>query len=210
VEEVTIPIDVQRFELNETQLKKVDELRILYPNMVLSIGRLVGYKGFDILIEAAKYVDATICIIGDGPERTRLQADIDRMGLKDRVHLIGSVSNEDVATFLSAAALYALPSSSNAETFGISQLEALAAGLAVINTNLSTAVPHIARHEIEGLTVSPGNAEEFAQAIRTLLSNDSLRKQMEAAARVRAGDFSQDKFSERYHVALIDALKSGT
>lgn len=207
IEEIAFPVDSSRFDLNLRQKDKVEQLKKRYPSMVLAVGRLVAYKGFDILIAAAKSVNATFCIIGEGPNQEALQAQIKQLKLEDRVFLLGALSDEDLVLYLSAATIFALPSVSNAETFGVSQLEALAAGRAIVNTNLPTAVPHVARHGIEAVTVAPGKPDEFARAIVHLLNEPAIRKQFEAAARTRAQYFSEQSFSEKYFSILQSVRK---
>jgi rhamnosyl/mannosyltransferase len=90
-----------------------------------------------------------------------------------------------------------MPSISEAEAFGIVQIEAMAAGLPVVNTSLSTAVPHIARNGIEGLTVPPNNSDALADALRHLLDHPALAEQMGAAARSRAKAEYRTKIFER-------------
>jgi rhamnosyl/mannosyltransferase len=87
---------------------------------------------------------------------------------------------------LHAAQVFVLPSISEAEGFGIVQVEAMASGLPVINTNLNTTVPLIARHEIEGLTVEVGNAPALASAINRLLGDSALSARLAANGRQRA------------------------
>ena len=74
----------------------------------------------------------------------------------------------------------------SAETFGLAQLEAMAAGRPIINTALDTAVPLVARHGIEALTVPPGDPEQLADAIDTLIGDAERRRRMGEAAKLRA------------------------
>jgi glycosyltransferase involved in cell wall biosynthesis len=93
------------------------------------------------------------------------------------------------------ADVFVLPSVTNAETFGIAQLEAMAAGRPIINTSLDTAVPRVARHGIEAITVPPGNHAQLAEAIETLLRDPERRRRMGHAARLRATtQYSIDAF----------------
>ena len=83
------------------------------------------------------------------------------------------------------ADIFVLPSVTNAETFGIAQLEAMAAGRPIINTSLDTAAPRVARHGIEAITVPPGDPARLADAIETLLRDPERRRCMGDAARLR-------------------------
>jgi glycosyltransferase involved in cell wall biosynthesis/ABC-type polysaccharide/polyol phosphate export permease len=165
--------------------------------LVLACGRLVPYKGFDVLVRAAVGQRFEACIIGEGPERARLEQLIRGLGVQDRVRLLGSIPDGELAKFLHMADVFVLPSVTNAETFGIAQLEAMAAGRPVINTSLDTAVPRVARHGIEAITVPPGNHVRLAEAIETLIRDPERRRRMGKAARRRATmQYSADAFQD--------------
>jgi glycosyltransferase involved in cell wall biosynthesis len=156
---------------------------------------LVPYKGFDVLVRAAVGQRFEVWIIGEGPERARLERMIRSLGVADRVRLLGSAPHAKLAKFMCTADVFVLPSVTNAETFGIAQLEAMAAGRPIINTSLDTAVPRVARHGIEAITVPPGNHAQLAEAIETLLRDPERRRRMGHAARLRATtQYSIDAF----------------
>jgi rhamnosyl/mannosyltransferase len=93
--------------------------------------------------------------------------------------------------------VFALPSITNQEMFGLVQLEAMACRKPVISTNLPTGVPWVNQHGQTGYTVSPGNSEELAQSIQLLLSNRELREDMGEAGRVRVEQhFTSAKMAE--------------
>ncbi len=154
--------------------------------LVLACGQLVPHKGFDVLVRAAVGKRFEVWIIGEGPERARLERLIRNLGVADRVRLLGSAPQAKLASFMCNADVFVLPSVTNAETFGIAQLEAMAAGLPIINTWLDTAVPRVARDGVEAITVPPGNHVRLAEAIETLLRDPERRWRMGYAARMRA------------------------
>lgn len=154
--------------------------------LVLACGRLVPYKGYDVLIRAAVNRKFEVWIIGEGAERPRLEQLISELGLGDRVRLLGSVTDCERIKLMCLADVFVMPSITNAETFGLSQLEAMAAGRPVVNTALDTAVPRVARHGMEAITVPPGDAEKLAEAIDALISDPERRRRMGLAARTRA------------------------
>ena len=80
--------------------------------------------------------------------------------MQDRVRLLGSVPESERVKLMCIADVFVMPSVTDAETFGLVQLEAMAAGRPIVNTSLDTAVPHVARHGIEAITVPPGDPEQ--------------------------------------------------
>lgn len=154
--------------------------------LVLACGRLVPYKGYDVLIRAAVDRKFEVWIIGEGTERPRLEQLIAELGLGDRVRLLGSVNDCERIKLMCLADVFVLPSTTTAETFGLSQLEAMAAGRPVVNTALDTAVPRVARHGMEAITVPPGDAEKLGEAIDALISDPERRRRMGLSARARA------------------------
>jgi rhamnosyl/mannosyltransferase len=90
-----------------------------------------------------------------------------------------------VVRYYHACDVFVLPSITNAEMFGVVQLEAMACRKPVISTNLPTGVPWVNQHGKTGYVVAPGNAGELAKGIQHLLSNPELREEMGEAGRMR-------------------------
>ena len=135
--------------LDSGQLDRAERLRARYPRLVVALGRLVTYKGFDVLLRALTQVDCHLLIIGTGKQRERLENIAADLGVGSKVSFLGYLSHDDVKVHLHAARVFAFPSITRAETFGIAQLEAMAAGLPIVNTSIPTGVPRIARDGIE-------------------------------------------------------------
>jgi ABC-type polysaccharide/polyol phosphate export permease/glycosyltransferase involved in cell wall biosynthesis len=154
--------------------------------LVLACGRLVPYKGFDVLIRAAVNRNFEVWIIGEGVERIRLEQLIAELGLGERVKLLGSVNDCERIKLMCLSDVFVMPSVTNAETFGLVQLEAMAAGRPVVNTALDTAVPRVARHGMEAITVPPGDPEKLGEAIDALISDPERRRRLGLSARSRA------------------------
>ena len=175
--------------------------------LVLACGQLVPYKGFDALVRAAVGQRFEVWIVGEGPERARLERMIRSLGVEDRVRLLGSAPHAKLTKFMCTADVFVLPSVTNAETFGIAQLEAMAAGRPIINTSLDTAVPRVARDGIEAITVPPGNHARLAEAIETLFRNPERRRRMGHAARHRATtQYSADAFRKGIEAVYCHAV----
>ena len=181
---VPFGVPVSRFELDESGRKKVDELRNGLPS-VLCVGRLVSYKGVEFLIRALESVKARLRIIGTGPLEGSLRNLVQERGLGNRIEFLGHVSAQDLVAYYHACDVFVLPSITNAEMFGVVQLEAMACRKPVISTDLPTGVSWVNQHGKTGYVVAPGNAEELAKGIEHLLSNRHLREEMGEAGRLR-------------------------
>ena len=209
---VPFGIDVAYWaELDDAQRRRVEELRSRYPRLVVATGRLVPYKGFDVLIEALRRVDATAIIVGEGPLRHDLLRLAQQRGVAERLILAGMLSRDDLKVHLHAAQLYAFPSVSAAEAFGIVQIEAMAAGLPIVNTNLPTGVPHVARHGLEALTVPPSDPAALAAAIAQLLADRALAQRLGAAGRRRATtEYDLQSFVKRIEDVYDQAVRAAS
>lgn len=163
---------------------------------VLAVGRLVPYKGFDVLIRAMKRVDGHLDLIGTGPEADSLAALAEQEGVSEKVSLLGWV--DDLRPHLERASVFVMPSVTRAEAFGLAQLEAMAAGLPVVNTDIDTGVPEVSVNGETGLTVTPGDVSELSNAISLLLERRDLREAFGVAATARVqAMFSADRMADR-------------
>lgn len=151
--------------------------------IVLGVGRLVYYKGFDVLVEAMHGLDATCLLAGDGECRPALARRIRALGLEGRVHLLGEQA--DLRPLFAACDVFVLPSTHRSEAFGIVQLEAMAFRKPVVSTRLGTGVDWVNAHGLTGLTVPPGDAGALRDAIATLLASPALRARLGANGRRR-------------------------
>lgn len=154
---------------------KSEEIKTQYlPNkLILSIGRLVYYKGFEYAIKAMTDIKANLIIIGEGPEKEKLNQLISELGLGNKVFIIPP--QPKLEPYLLAVDIFLFPSTEKSEAFGLVQIEAMAAGLPIINTYLNTAVEEVSINEISGLTIKPKNIEQIVNAINKLLENESIR-----------------------------------
>ncbi len=164
----------------------IAELRQKHPRLIAACGRLVPYKGFDVLLRALKRVDGHLIIAGTGPLEADLRSAATEAGVADRVTFAGYLSREQQRQLFGAADLFVLPSVNEAEAFGIVQLEAMCCGIPVVNTDLPTGVPWVARDGLEGLTVARRDEAALAAAISRLLDDPDLARRLGAAGRARA------------------------
>ena len=160
---------------------------------IVSVGRLVAFKGFEDLIDACaelarRRVDFLCEIIGDGPLREMLQAKIARLDLSAQVNLLGSLSQNAVLEKLQAADLFALPSTTDAQgatdVFPTVILEAMASARPVVSTRLA-GIPELVVHGATGTLVSPSDTTALVQALEQLLRDPDLRLRYGRAGRAR-------------------------
>jgi len=209
---VAIPFGVDTAywgHLGDPQKRTTADLRRAHPRLVVALGRLVTYKGYDVLLQALRDVDTHLIIIGDGPLRGALGDLAQTLGIADRVSLVGHRPRDEAKAIVHAANVFVMPSTTVAEGFGLAQVEAMATGRPIINTSLPTTVPLVARHNLEGLTVPPGDPDALAAALKKLLDDADLAKRLGAAARARAiSEFDHAVFVKRvenlYEKALED------
>jgi glycosyltransferase involved in cell wall biosynthesis len=160
---------------------------------IISVGRLVAFKGFEHLIDACKELarrslDFTCEIIGDGPLRDDLQAKIDMLNLAPRVSLLGSLSQGAVLEKLRSADIFALASVTDpqgaSDVFPTVIIEAMTAARPVVSTRLA-GIPESVVHGETGLLVSPGDTTELAQALEQLMRDPGQRSRLGRAGRAR-------------------------
>ncbi len=193
---------------SEAEQAAAAALRAKHPRLIVAIGRLVPYKGFSVLVQALKDIDgAHVAIIGDGPLREELTGQARELGVAGRLTLTGRLPVADVRAYMHAARVFAFPSVTKAEAFGIVQLEAMATGLPVVNTELGTAVSRIARDGREGFTVQPHDAQGLATALRRILDEPGLAERLGEAGRQRAHlEYSETTYLDRMNAVYHEAI----
>jgi glycosyltransferase involved in cell wall biosynthesis len=206
-----IPYGIDTTQFEQCDADAVRRVRAQYgERLVISVGRLVYYKGFDVLIRAMASVRGKLVIVGNGPLRGELQSLAAQLGVTDKVVFAGEINNTDVMPYYHAADLFALASVARSEAFGIVQIEAMAAGLPVVNTSLDSGVPFVSLDGQTGLTVPPGNPTALAAAINRLLDDDALRHSLgQAGVRRAKQEFSLDTMLSRtlqlYQTVRVDS-----
>ena len=200
---VPLGIDPTLF-LSAERFPKIDQRPTIF-----FIGRHRYYKGLDTLLQAMCHVDANLVIGGDGPMRSEWQALALELGIGEKVRFIGSVSAEDLPRWYHSADLFVLPANSRAEAFGIVLMEAMAAGLPCITTELGTGTSFIVQHGKTGLIVPPQEPNALAQAINQLVQNPALRQQMGQAGRERIlTEFTIERMVDRIEQVYSQVIGS--
>lgn len=156
--------------------------------IVFSLGRLVEYKGYEYLIQAAcKMNDDYIFLIGGkGPLQEHLQALIDKEGVADKVKLIGFIADNDLPAYFGACDVFCLSSIWKTEAFAIVQVEAMSCGKPVIATKIpQSGVSWVNADCVSGMNVPPEDPDALAQAIETILTDDFVYRKFSEGARRR-------------------------
>ncbi|MDE5791968.1 MAG: glycosyltransferase [Oscillospiraceae bacterium] len=170
---IPYPVEIENYcnitirQILTEKLKNKNNIKLLF------VGRLVYYKGVDILIKAFQNTkNCELFLCGTGV----LEPDLKNLAKNLAVHFLGNLSDYDLKSAFADCDIFILPSVENSEAFGIVQQEAMIYGKPVINTSLPTGVPFVSIHEETGLTVQPKNIQELANAIQKLADSPELRK----------------------------------
>jgi glycosyltransferase involved in cell wall biosynthesis len=165
---------------------------------VTVISKMNSRKGIFYLLQAwerimQRHPDANLVIAGSGPEAEQLQ----KLGVKldlDRVEFAGYVTEEEKKELLRESAVFALPTLY--EGFGITNLEAMASGCAVVSTD-TWGVKDYLEHEKNGLAVAPKSTAELAEAVSRLLEDTEFRRHLAASGRRTAEQYSMEESLNR-------------
>jgi colanic acid/amylovoran biosynthesis glycosyltransferase len=182
------------------------------PVRLLSVGRLVEKKGFAFLVDACRLlhssgVEFRCEIVGEGPERGRLENLIHAYRLSDRVRLTGSLTQTDIAGLLARSSIFVFPaihdSSGDSDNLPTVLIEAMASNLPIIATGIA-GIPEIVQHNENGILVQEKDAAQLANAVRILASNRSLLEQFGNRSRWIASE----KFCLQNTVGELNSLFS--
>ncbi|MGI4790069.1 MAG: glycosyltransferase family 4 protein [Janthinobacterium lividum] len=188
-------IDLDEFDTDKTPY--------VHPRpYILGIGRIVPQKGFDILIDAYSRLiyrlasAPDLIIAGDGPEREKLQAQIDTLGLSERIHLIGRANRTQTVQLFHGCQFFVLPS--RQEPQGIVSLEAMACAKPVVAARVG-GVPEIVLDGETGLLFSGGDAVALAHTLEKTICDEDEAKAMGRAGRARAeAHFTWPRIADQY------------
>ncbi len=206
-----VPIGVPdaKHEGSDAELPPALELQICNKKIVLAVGRLVPYKGFDVLIQAAQKLvkDSVVVIVGSGPLQQELQEAIVQDEVEDRVVLAGRLSDAALHALFKRATIYCLPSTYRAEAFGVVLVEAMTYGLPIVATDIpGSGVPWVNQHGFCGLNVPLGDANALADACNQILRSEELRSQLSKGARQRfLAEFTEEVSVKRV-MTIYDKL----
>ncbi|WP_425824742.1 glycosyltransferase family 4 protein [Streptomyces fractus] len=174
--------------------------------VVVAAGRLIPVKNYPLLVEAFGHVvqkrpDWSLRLYGRGPQEGKLSQQILDAGLSSHVHLMGAVAPIEPEWAKGAIAAV----SSDAESFGMTLVEAMHAGLPVVATDCPYGPGEIISDGADGLLVPPGDAKAFAAALLDLIEDEDRRREMAAGARAKALTFTPQAAADCF-VRLVGDL----
>lgn len=189
----------------ETERKPVlsDMLNDKNAVKVFFTGRLVYYKGVDVLLRAFRRVkNCELFIAGTGVLEEKLRDYVLKHGLGEKVHFLGFLPEKELRQAYADCDIFVMPSTARSEAFGIVQLEAMIYGKPVINTSLPSGVPYVSVHGKTGITVPPSDPKMLAAAINKLASDANLREKLgkNAVKRVKEHFNEKDVIQKLYDI----------
>lgn len=213
IEVIPSGIDLNKFKIQNSKSKIREKLGIRDEFVIMTVARLEKVKGIQYLIEAfyilnskLQVPNSKLIIIGDGSQRNNLVNLVKKLSLEDRVIFLGEVSNPKIPETLAAADCFVLPSLK--EGFGIAILEAMAAGLPVIATNVG-GIPDIIKQAIDGILVPPKNPSAIAEAMIKIYTQPDFAQNLVKNATVNLEKYNWQDIAKRvYKIYLSFSSKT--
>jgi glycosyltransferase involved in cell wall biosynthesis len=204
-------IDLKRFSLRHAERNELRRELGLGPGTlaVIQVARLDYLKDHVTAIRTVGRVvrqipDVRLLLVGEGPERPAIEAQVEQVGLTEQVRFLGL--RKDVERLLQAADLFLLTSIS--EGIPLTVIEAMAAGLPVVSTRVG-GVPEVVEDGMTGLLAPSRDDEALALAILKLAADPTLRTRLGYVGRERAcSSFSESQMADRYR-ALYEEMLHG-
>jgi glycosyltransferase involved in cell wall biosynthesis len=206
-------VDTRRFSPRARDQRLRQQLGIAGP-FLLFVGRLAEKKGVRYLLEAMpgvleRFPDAKLVIVGDGPLREELKAFSAWLGIAESVVFAGGKRQEELPPYYASADVFIGPSivarGGDTESFGLVFAEAMAAGCAVVASDVG-GVRELVRDGKTGLLVAQRDAQAIARAVCGLLADPELRRRLSAAGRsLVMQQFEQGSVTDRYARVLQEA-----
>jgi phosphatidylinositol alpha-mannosyltransferase len=202
-------VDLDRF----ADAEPFEELRDGTLN-ILFLGRFEERKGLIHLLKAyhrlrKRHVDARLLVVGTGPKSREYRRFVGLRGIRD-VEWLGRVSDDDKARYFASADIFCSPATGQ-ESFGIVLLEAMAAGIPIVASDIH-GYKNVMQRGVQGLLVEPRNPRALAAALYKLAGDPDLRHRMGEEGRARAPEYSWDRVTERivdYYHEVRDRVLAG-
>ena len=202
IEIVPVGIETEAAPADDGAVRRVSA-RHANKFLVFSLGRMVYYKGFEYLINAAARLDQRVHVVigGDGPLLNKMRRLVDTLGLQGRVFLPGALPAAEVEAYYRVCDVFCLSSTHHSEAFGIVQLEAMKFGKPVIATTIAgSGVSWVNAGGISGINVAPRDRTALAAAIEAFVKAPSLGARLGRQGRRRLLDlFTRERMCRKLH-----------
>ncbi len=174
---------------------------------MLCVGRLTPAKGQVLLVQACAQLrdsglDFSVTLVGDGPDRARVEQAIAELGLQQHVKLAGSLTQDGVRRALAKSDIFVLPSL--AEGIPVVLMEAMSSGVPCVSTPVN-GIPELIEHGRTGMLATPGDAESLARHLLSLAHNEGLRRDIALSAREKV----QSHFDLARNVRQLSGVFAG-
>lgn len=197
------------FEVNE---ERVNEIKDEYDGrkIIFALGRFIYYKGFEYLIEAAKYLsdDFVILIGGAGPMKEKYVALIKEYNLYNKVYLISDISQNELGNYYKACDVFCLPSTEKTEAFGLVLVEAMVFGKPVLATNIAgSGTSWVNVNNVTGINVEPKNSKALAEGVLKIMEEGNYKRFCINSRKRYEEKFTNTKFIDKlimYYIQLIE------
>ncbi|MCX6715948.1 MAG: glycosyltransferase, partial [Candidatus Taylorbacteria bacterium] len=194
---------------NGIDLTKIEKMTVgisVRPKTLISAGRLIYNKGFDILIKAmSKLPDWSLEIAGDGPEQAKLEELIKSEKLVDRVRLLGRLDKDELVKRVASSEIFVL--NTYYETFSFQLIEAMCSGTPVIVTRVGS-LKEIITDGVNGVLFTPNEEGELLAAIKRVHSDPTFRNNLINEGKKRARNFSIDSTVEAVKKIVVSLMES--
>ncbi len=201
---VVIPNGINVDEVTTPLTREESRKRLGLPAdvpIILFFGSLVQYKGPDILLKAFKRINdefsnAELIFAGRGPMLSELSNLSKELGVEKHVTFAGFVEDDLKPLYYKASDIFCLPSTTMAESFGIVNLEAMAAGIPIVASDLG-GIPDIVQDGVNGLLARPGEFESLADALRSLMVNSEMRIKLGDTGKELVNNYSWNEITQK-------------
>lgn len=193
-------LDTKRYKPMDGRVEQIEARYNLPPRpRILFVGRLMKDKKIDVLIKAMPRICATrevhLLLVGRGDEQQQLEQLAEQMQVRNRVHLLGFVPEEDLPGIYCASDIFAIASVSEVQS--IPTLQAAACGLPVVAAD-AAALPELVHDGVNGFLVSPDNPEAISRAVLRISGDPVCAREMGLASLAVGREHAEERSFERY------------
>ena len=195
---------IQKYKSRDFKEIDINQRKIIN---IVSVGRLVSYKGYEYAIEALSKLSNRYryTIIGKGPLLAKLKSLIRKYNLESRVNLLGEISNEEKYKIYDTSDIFLFPSISTSEAYGLVQIEAMCFDLPIINTQLNNGVNFLVPSQ-DAITCRTKSSSQIKNAILNISTNKKLYREMCSKSKNNLNRFSINEMIDKYKELMLNCI----